>query len=135
MAGMAPERGLVAFAFVSSVDPGLSGHALVRLAGQCWAFNLRHGLTGLMRLEAGRIEQVVEGRASVLVPLAARILADPRHGVISIRSFGGAGIRRHSAWRCLGFEALGVYGGDLPPACRRPEQALPSVRAMALRSG
>ena len=45
------------------------------------------GLTGELRLQDGRFAQVVEGRCADVLRLAARILADPRHGAIRILAF------------------------------------------------
>ena len=95
---------LVEFAFVSKVSPDLPAAALLRVARQSWSFNARMGLTGVLRFVEGRFEQVVEGRCTVVLPLAARILGDPRHGAISITAFRPLSARRFADWTLTGFD-------------------------------
>lgn len=117
MHGPSDNDELVEFAFVSQVVDGLPAAVLARVARQSWSFNTRMNLTGEMRLHGSRLVQVVEGRCSIVQPLAARILADPRHGSIRITAFRPINSRRHAAWTMIGFE---INGPDLPADCAAP---------------
>lgn len=96
---------LVEFRFVSRLADGLPGAVLLRLERQVRHFNRIHGLTGEMRLDRGVVRQVVEGSWQVVMPLAARILTDRRHGAISISAFQPIRARRFPAWEATGFDA------------------------------
>ena len=95
---------LVEFAFVSRPSPDLPAAAFLRIACQSWSFNTRSGLTGTLRFADGRFEQVIEGRCAVVLPLAARILGDPRHTAISIAAFRPLAARRFADWTVAGFD-------------------------------
>jgi hypothetical protein len=114
---------LVALSFESAVVPGLPLAALQRLARSTLAVNPRLGLTGELRLEAGRFALELEGRADVLLPLAARILADPRHTSIRIADFGGIDDRRFAGWSTAGF---GIAADD--GAAHFPTMPAPPLR-------
>ena len=119
MHGPGAYESLVEFSFVSKPCPELPPAVFLRLARQSWSFNTRTGLTGEMRFVEGRFEQVVEGRCSVVLPLAARILADPRHTAISITAFRPLAGRRFAHWTLAGFDL------DLRPAAPLPDPAPP----------
>ena len=74
----------IEFAFESQVADDLTAASFAPLVRQSWSFNLRAGLTGELRLQDRRFVQVIEGRCAEVLPLAARILADPRHAAIRI---------------------------------------------------
>jgi hypothetical protein len=95
---------LVQLAFTSVAPPHLPPAVFQRIARQASATNLRLGLTGELRLEAGRFSLVLEGRSARLMPLAGRIFADPRHRAIRVDAFGGIERRRFADWRTLGFD-------------------------------
>jgi hypothetical protein len=118
MRGVAVGGDLVEFAFESEAAEELAPEALVRLARQSWSNNVRAGLTGELRLERGRFVQVVEGRCAEVLRLAARILADSRHGAIRILALRALPARRHAAWTVKGFEFI-----------ETPEAAPPAVPA------
>ena len=92
------------FAYTSRAASGLPAAACLRIARGAWSFNLRMGLTGLLSLCDDRFTQVIEGPSSVLLPLSARILADRRHGSLTITAFGALGRRRHADFALEGFE-------------------------------
>jgi Sensors of blue-light using FAD len=117
---------LVEFAFVSRVSPALPPAAVLRIACQSWSFNTRMHLTGELRFAGGRFEQVVEGRCSVVLPLAARILADPRHTAISITAFRPLAGRRFAHWTLAGFDL------DLRPAPALADTAPPRAVSHSL---
>jgi hypothetical protein len=99
------DGGLVEFAFASVAAPDLPPSVFLRLMRQTWSFNVRAGLTGELRFEAGRFFQVIEGPCATVQGLAARILADSRHGeirVVTLRGFDGP--RRYEAWSFHGLE-------------------------------
>ncbi len=96
------------FSFVSKVRANLPSAVFLRLARQIWSFNNRTGLTGELRLQGGSFVQVVEGPCDIVQPLAARILADPRHGSIRIGAFRELAARRYLTWTSHGFEADGL---------------------------
>jgi hypothetical protein len=95
---------LAGLSLESAVAPGLPLAALQRLARNTLAVNPRLGITGELRLGRGRFALALEGRADVLLPLAARILADPRHAAIRILGFGAIAERRFAGWRAAGFD-------------------------------
>lgn len=97
------DTALVEFCFASRLADGLPEAALLRLARLAQQFNRLHGLTGEMRRERRNLRQVIEGSWSVVMPLAARILTDRRHGAIAITSFRPIRARRFHDWSSTGF--------------------------------
>ena len=49
---------------------------------------------------------MVEGPCGVVLPLASRILADPRHTAIRITAFGPLETRRFASWSARGFDFI-----------------------------
>jgi hypothetical protein len=109
---------LVGLSFGSAAAPDLPLAAWQRLACHTLAVNPGRGLTGELRLDEGRFLATLEGRADVLLPLAARILADPRHAAIRVDAFGAIAERRFADWRTAGFglEEAGALRFALSPA-------------------
>lgn len=97
---------LVEFSFESKVVGDLPGAVLLRLSRQASAFNASMGLTGRLVMRDGRFIQSLEGSADILLPLAARILADPRHGAIRTIAFRAVPTRHYSKWTVEGFETV-----------------------------
>ena len=95
---------LVGFSFVSRVADGVPAAALLRLARQCFSFNVGHNLTGQLHVGGGRFSYVVEGDSRIVQSLAARILADPRHESIEIRAFHRIAVRVHAIWTLTGLD-------------------------------
>jgi hypothetical protein len=123
---------LVEFAFVSSMDAALPQAALGRLVGQAWRYNTRSGLTGAMEIDGRKVRQVIEGDVATVLPLASRILSDPRHGRIRVLSFGPVPARRHVGWRVTGLHHAFDADANVPTDAvvvplHRP--ALPESRA------
>jgi hypothetical protein len=96
-------KALVEFAFVSRLA-ALEERALARLVGAAWAHNIRNGVTGVMRLDGRSLRQIIEGETETILPLAARILADPRHGRVAVTAFGEIGHRRFGSWHVEGLD-------------------------------
>jgi hypothetical protein len=94
--------GLAGLYLESSAARDLPLAALQRLARETQVVNPRLGLTGELGFERGRFTLALEGRADILLPLAARILADPRHKAIRILGFGAIAERRFTGWRTTG---------------------------------
>ena len=121
------DSSLMALKFVSTPDATLSSTALNLVVCQAWAHNMRAGITGEIALRDGMFHQVLEGSFDELVPLASRILSDPRHHHITIDHFGSIPARMHRSWACIGFETLLPQrmprdpGG--PVVCRLPDFA------------
>lgn len=134
MGDLTEARDLLEFSFESTVSD-LPEAALQRLARRSAAFNVRMGLTGRLRLEDGRFIQSLEGRAAVLLPLAGRILADPRHGSIRVTAFGSIGARRFADWSAEGFQ-WSLAGSDsdnlhfLPSRPERRRQASAAILSL-----
>lgn len=127
---------LIEFAFDSLVARDVPSSALQRVALGSLEANPRSGLTGELRLRAGRLSQVTEGRSAVLLPLAARILADPRHQSIRVLRLAPIGARRFGDWTVAGFgldtdavlpEAANVYHLALRPVAARPAPPRPEA--------
>lgn len=95
---------LVEFSFESRAVANLPDAVLLRLAHGSSAFNMRKRLTGRLALCDGRFHQSLEGPTDVLLPLAARILADPRHESIRTIAFHAIAARRFPGWAVEGFE-------------------------------
>jgi hypothetical protein len=116
MRGADVSSDLAEFAFESEPAEELAPELLARLVRQCWSSNLRAGLTGELRLEAGRFVQVVEGRCADVLRLAGRILADPRHGAIRVIALRALPARRHAAWSVKGFDLAAAAATAADPA-------------------
>lgn len=93
---------LVEFSYASKAILRLPPAALARLERQCWAHNIRAGLTGELRYARGRFKQTLEGPWAEIMTLASRILTDPRHTEISIRAFRPIQSRRFAHWTARG---------------------------------
>jgi hypothetical protein len=104
MRGLGSTADLVGLSLESTAAPGLPAAVFQRLATCTLEINPRLGLTGELRLEDGRFALVLEGRGDLLLPLAARILADRRHARIRVTEFGAIAARRFASWRVAGFE-------------------------------
>lgn len=101
-------RGFVEFAFASTAAAGVPASVFVRLARQAGEFNRRMGITGYLDLQDGRFSCLLEGAEEAMLPLAARILADSRHGSIVTHAFRAIERRRYSEWSTGGADLAGV---------------------------
>ncbi|MFO1142793.1 MAG: BLUF domain-containing protein [Amaricoccus sp.] len=104
MRGQADLQELIEFAFESRAADGVPLAALLRMAAECRRYNIQSSLTGELRLSGESFRYVAEGSCQTLLPLVARILADPRHGSIRITAFGRIGQRRFDSWTNIGFD-------------------------------
>jgi hypothetical protein len=95
---------LIEFEFESRLGP-LDQEALALLVGSAWRANLLARITGRLRLSGARIHQVMEGDITEILPIAARILRDPRHASVEIVAFGAIDRRRFEDWRVEGLAA------------------------------
>lgn len=103
MRAIAYDPTLVELSFESTALPGVPLAAWQRLASYTHEVNPRLGLTGELAMAEGGFHAVVEGRAEVLMPLAARILSDGRHRAIRMRRLGSIALRRFNGWMTHGF--------------------------------
>ena len=110
---------LVEFSFSSQFEADVQPETVLRVARQSWSENRRAGVTGRLRVEAGRVEQTIEGPSTVILALASRILTDRRHREIVIRRFGPICARSYADWSVAGIEALA------PTALRPAEPCAP----------
>jgi hypothetical protein len=99
---------LAEFSFESTAAVDLPAAVFLRMARQASIYNVRMGLTGRLRLQGGRFAQTLEGRCAVILPLAARILADGRHGAIRTTAFRSLAGRRFADWGISGFNLEGT---------------------------
>lgn len=120
MGASLPKAPLVEFSYASRASDELPNAALLRLAQQAWSHNTRLGVTGSLTFEDGAFRQVIEGPSDVILPLASRILTDPRHEAISILGFGPIKIRRFQNWSATGLDIC----GDIP-IVERPREPHP----------
>lgn len=88
------------------------------------------------------MRQVIEGPWSVVMPLAARILTDPRHGGLAITAFEPIACRAYSDWSSTGadLEPMGTPAAGnlhLLPFVRRqaPAAAVPVAATGAATGG
>ena len=135
MRGLGSTADLVGLSLESTAAPGLPAAVFQRLAACTLEINPRLGLTGELRLEDGRFALVLEGRGDLLLPLAARILADRRHArirVAAVRSDRGAPVRELAGRRLRAGHGRGA-GRDRGPAVRRAAPCRP-CRAPARRT-
>ena len=103
MTHTASNEPLVGFSCVSIPADGSDAAEMLQLARKSWSFNLRNRITGALTYSDGQLHLTVEGHCDVVLPLVARVLADPRHGKISITAFEGLAARSFADWRCTGF--------------------------------
>lgn len=96
------DTALVVFSFSSTMSADLPAAAMHRICREARKYNASHGLTGTLSIEGGSVRQVIEGPWSVVMPLAARILTDPRHGGIAITAFEPVACRAYSDWSSTG---------------------------------
>jgi hypothetical protein len=104
---------LVEFSFESTVTPNLPPAVFLHLSRQASLYNSGMGLTGRLRLRQGRFSETLEGRSETILPLAARIIADARHGRIRILAFRSLLERRFEDWQIGDFDLGGreiVFG-------------------------
>ena len=99
----ASDTGLIVFSYVSKLATDLPPAALYRLAEIVRTYNERHGLTGMLSLSGREVTQIVEGPWEIVMPLAARIITDRRHGNIQIQAFDALPARQHDGWTSSGF--------------------------------
>lgn len=99
----------VIFAYRSALSDDVPAAVVHRICREAQAFNTRNGLTGFLEIDGRDVHQRIEGAWSVVMPLAARILTDPRHGAIAIEAFEPITARAHSEWR---WRAAGSEPGD-----------------------
>ncbi len=126
------------FSYASILADGVGPREMLALAQRSWSENRRSGVTGILECYGRQIRQTIEGPGDVVLPLAARILCDPRHGSIVVRAFGSAPARRFVDWRVEGLGAMPVAvpqaGFDLQVVAGRganPERASHFGRAAA----
>jgi hypothetical protein len=119
MAGHGSEDDLMVIVFQSRLICR-DAEPVLRMVQQAWRRNTALGLTGEIRIMHGRVRQVVEGSACALLPLAAKIFADPRHTEIEVISFGSAERRDYRDWRAHG---LAMTPPPQPSASSAPLQA------------
>lgn len=124
-----PSVSLVEFDFVSRARADLPEAALRRLARDISARNERRGLTGEIRYEGGRFQQVIEGPADMILMLASSILSDARHGGIQVLGFRAIGARRFSDWRVHGINPSATF------CALRMSDPVDATRPAAARAG
>lgn len=128
---------LVEFSFESKAAPGLPAAVFLRLARQASLRNARSGLTGELRFDGARFVQTLEGPCDVVLPLAARILADPRHRAVRVLGLGASPCRRFQDWSVSGFDLAGteaVFADNLRviPARVRRRGEMPSAAILSI---
>jgi hypothetical protein len=124
------EGELVVFAIESRSMPGFPPAALLRIEETARTFNEAMGLTGELRLQGQCFTLTVEGPSLVVLPLAGRVLADPRHRAIRVKALARLAARRFEAWTSCGFgDCNGLPAANLTfmPSARRQ----PALRAVA----
>lgn len=106
------EAASVIFAYRSVLADDLPAAVIHRICREAQAFNDRNGLTGFLEIDGRDVDQTIEGPWSVVMPLAARILTDPRHGAISIKAFEPIAAHAHREWhwKATGCEPAGGQG-------------------------
>ncbi|WP_375434362.1 BLUF domain-containing protein [uncultured Hymenobacter sp.] len=72
---------------------------LLTLLDESRAWNEVHGITGLLCYSAGHFVQLLEGSASDVLTLYARIRRDPRHRRVVLLSEGAKPTRLFADWR------------------------------------
>jgi hypothetical protein len=133
--------GLVEFCFESTATAGLPSAVFLRLARHSSLYNIGTGLTGRLAFDSRRFTATIEGPCDAVLPLAARILADPRHGHIRTTAFQTLAARRHLAWSVEGFDLDGTEAAfaenlrPVPSAPRRRRVASASIHRLGSRAG
>jgi hypothetical protein len=93
---------LFEFSYVSCLREALPASALLRIDREARANNVAQRLSGELHCADGRFRQVIEGDASAVMALAARILTDPRHDRIDVLALRPIEYRRHDGWQSSG---------------------------------
>lgn len=104
------DTGLLRFAYRSrtTVKPGTD--AFLKIVEVTVRNNRDMKISGQLRYHDGWFEQVMEGDVGPISLLSAKILADPRHEAIDIRTMKEIAHREHTFWAISGF------GSDLTEA-------------------
>lgn len=130
--------GLVEFCFESIAATGLPSAVFLRLARQSSLHNARMGLTGRLAFDGERFIAAIEGRCDTVLPLAARVLADPRHRSIRTTAFRTLAMRRYADWSVCGFDLEGTeaaFADNLRPVPAVPRRRRDAASASIHRLG
>ncbi|TCO69456.1 BLUF domain-containing protein [Rhodovulum euryhalinum] len=92
------ETGVFRLAYVSRSCRDLSRSEVEGLAEASAAHNLERGVSGVLIYGHGVFLQWLEGPATEVCALMARIERDPRHAAVTVLSAGWIGRRRFSDW-------------------------------------
>jgi hypothetical protein len=95
---------LLEWSFTSCACAHLPASVLALIERETWRNNVRRGLSGEIHFEDGRFRQIVEGPSCEILPLAASVLADPRHYAIEVLALEPIERRSFSGWRSFGFQ-------------------------------
>jgi hypothetical protein len=117
--------GLVEFCFESTATVDLPPAVFLRLARHSSLYNIVTGLTGRLAFDGLRFAATIEGPCDSVLPLAARILADRRHGDIRTTAFQMLATRRYVDWSVEGFELDGTeaaFAENLRPVSSAPRR-------------
>lgn len=119
------DASLVRFSCRSTLSDRLTPEETLDFVRRAWRHNVRNRITGELRVTHGLCEQTIEGPCHVVLPLAARVLSDPRHRDVAVDAFCAVEERSFSDWRCLGI--------DPAPAARVAIGAASNHNVAALR--
>jgi hypothetical protein len=95
---LAPVDQLVAAVYVSSATKPLSEEEIVEILRVARENNTRLDITGMLLYKEGNFLQVLEGPASVVDPLIAKIKKDPRHQGVILMSRKSIEARQFADW-------------------------------------
>jgi hypothetical protein len=91
--------------YASAATRRLENEDLASLLEEARASNERMGLTGMLLHVEGSFLQVLEGQASVVDPLYARIARDPRHEQVTLVIHEPIAKRAFQGWT-MGYESM-----------------------------
>lgn len=91
--------GLLSILYVSTCNLGGNpGNEIDKILAVSRWNNAKLGITGAIAYTGGQFAQCIEGPATVVEALLARITADPRHGDVSIVQRSDINERQFSGW-------------------------------------
>lgn len=113
---------LIRMVYVSTIQPGLTVHAMARLVAAAQRRNRQLDLTGALLKCDGHFAQVLEGREAEVTAVMARISEDSRHSELHVHHCGFITRRLFADWdmafivsTACGADVLGYLQKDVAP--------------------
>jgi hypothetical protein len=112
--------------YVSTIRPG-ADVSLANILQVSQANNRRDGITGLLHANTRRFMQALEGEATAVDAVYARIANDPRHFALVVLSRRPIEVREFGEWSMAHDDGTNRHG-VVQRVCQLVENAAPGVR-------